>query len=174
MAQIGDWVIPSIVFLTVITGYIKGVDVFSEFVAGAKSGIATAFRIIPSLVALIVAVGVFSASGALDLLTCALEPLTSMVGLPSPVVPLALLRPISGGGAMAILTDILSRYGPDSIIGRMASVMEGSSETTFYTIAVYFGATSIKNTRHTLAASLTADITGFLASAFFVRLLFYS
>ena len=174
MAQIGDWVIPSIVFLTVIIGYIKGVDVFSEFVTGAKSGIATAFRIIPSLVALIVAVGVFSASGALDLLTCALEPLTSMVGLPSPVVPLALLRPISGGGAMAILTDILSRYGPDSIIGRMASVMEGSSETTFYTIAVYFGATSIKNTRHTLAASLTADVTGFLASAFFVRLLFYS
>ena len=113
----------------------------------------------------------FKASGALDLLTAFLRPLFSLLRLPDAVIPLALLRPISGSGAMVIFQDILQRYGPDSFAGRVASVMQGSTETTFYTIAVYYGATKVIRTRHTLPSALTADIVGFIMSAAAVRIL---
>jgi spore maturation protein B len=125
-------------------------------------------------VAIIVSVGVFKASGALDLLTYAISPITIHLGLPGEVVPLALLRPISGSGALAIFNDILKTYGPDSMIGRISSVMEGSTETTFYTIALYFGSTGIRRTRHTLPAALTADFIGVVMSAAAVRFFFSS
>ena len=118
------------------------------------------------------AVGMFKASGALDLLSFALEPLGKLFGLPRDLLPLALLRPISGSGAMAIFDDLLRIHGPDSLIGRIASVMEGSTETTFYTIAVYYGAAEIRQTRHTVPAALSADLTGFFLSALLVRMLF--
>ncbi len=157
MTLISDWAIPLIIFAIVFHGWIKGVNVFDAFLEGARSGIGVAFRILPALVALITAVGILNASGALDMITLAISPVSKLLGLPGEVVPLALLRPISGSGAMVIFNDLLSKFGPDSEIGRIASVMEGSTETTFYTIAVYYGATSIKNTRHTLSASLTAE-----------------
>ena len=172
MTSISDWAIPVIMFAIVIYGWVKGVDVWEVFLEGARSGIGVAFKILPALVALITAVGILNASGALDLITLAISPLSTLIGLPGEVVPLAILRPISGSGAMVIFNDILTRFGPDSEIGRIASVLEGSTETTFYTIAVYYGATSIKNTRHTLPASLTADFVGFIMSAITVRMLF--
>lgn len=172
MSVVSSWSIPIVIGVIVLWGWLSGINVFDAFLKGARSGLGVAFRIIPALVALITAVGVFKASGALDLLTHALNPVTSAVGIPAEVVPLALLRPISGSGALVIFNDILSRFGPDSMVGRIASVMQGSTETTFYTIAVYFGATSIRRTRHTVPASVLADITGFIMSALCVRIFF--
>ena len=132
----------------------------------------SAVQILPALIALITAVGMFKASGALDLLTAFLRPLFSLLRLPDAVIPLALLRPISGSGAMVIFQDILQRYGPDSFAGRVASVMQGSTETTFYTIAVYFGAAKVAKTRYAVPAALCGDVAGFLAASWAVRLLF--
>ena len=154
MMQIGSYIVPLVVVMIVGHGLSKGLPVFDLFIEGAKDGLLTAARILPALVALMTAVGMFKASGARDLL------------------PLALLRPISGSGAMAIFDDLLRIHGPDSLIGRIASVMEGSTETTFYTIAVYYGAAEIRQTRHTVPAALSADLTGFFLSALLVRMLF--
>ncbi|MEG2174477.1 MAG: spore maturation protein [Oscillospiraceae bacterium] len=172
MSSVGDWAIPVLLCVIVTTGFLRGVDVFDCFLQGARSGVGIALRILPALVGLITAVGIFKASGALDLLTCALAPLTERIGLPGELIPLALLRPVSGSGAMVIFNDLLATYGPDSFIGRVASVMEGSTETTFYTIAVYYGATAIRRTRHTVPASITADLVGFFMSALMVRIFF--
>lgn len=126
--------------------------------------------ITPALICLLTAVAMFKASGALDVLSWGLSPLAQAVGLPGEVIPLALLRPISGSGAMVLFNDLLAVYGPDSFIGRVASVMEGSTETTFYTIAVYYGATHVTRTRHTLPSALSADLAGILMSGVAVRL----
>lgn len=173
MNWIADYAVPLVVFSFIAFGVYKNIDVFDCFIQGAKSGIGVSFKIIPSLVALITAVGVLKASGALDMITRLLFPITSFFSMPEEVVPLAILRPISGSGALVIFNDLLARFGPDSQIGRIASVIEGSTETTFYTIAVYFGATSIKRTRHTVIAALIADLTGFAMSVLFVKMLFY-
>jgi len=172
MAAVGDWAIPCVLFGIVVYAFLNGADVFSEFIEGAKEGLHTSINILPALIALITAVGIFKASGALDLITHFISPLTEKLGMPAEVVPLALLRPISGSGAMVIFNDILETHGPDSLPGRIASVMQGSTETTFYTIAVYYGATRIKNTRHTVPSSVTADIVGFVMSALIVRIFF--
>lgn len=172
MAAVGDWAIPCVLFGIVLYAFLNGTNVFSEFIEGAKEGLVTAANILPALIALITAVGIFKASGALDMITNFISPLTEKIGMPAEVVPLALLRPISGSGAMVIFNDILSTYGPDSLSGRIASVMQGSTETTFYTIAVYYGATKVKNTRHTVPSSVTADIVGFIMSALAVRIIF--
>lgn len=172
MTAISDWAIPAILAIVILSGLFRGINVFDAFLDGARDGLGVAVRIVPALVALITAVGIFKASGALDLITHALSPFTERIGLPGEVVPLALLRPISGSGAMVVYNDILQAYGPDSLIGRIASVMQGSTETTFYTIAIYYGATSIRRTRHTLPASVTADFVGFVMSALTVRLFF--
>ena len=174
MSGIGDWAIPSVIFLILMAGWLRGVNVFDCFLAGAREGISTAFDILPSLVALVLSIGIFRASGALDLLTTAISPAARLLLIPREVVPLALLRPVSGSGALVIFQDLLAQFGPDSMIGRIASVMEGSTETTFYTIAVYYGAASIQKTRHTLPAALFADLTGFLMSALAFRWFFYS
>lgn len=174
MSSIGDWAIPSVLFLILLSGWVRGVNVFDSFIEGAREGIGTAFDILPSLVALILSIGIFRASGALDLLTAAVAPVSKLFLIPKEVVPLALLRPISGSGALVIFNDLLAQFGPDSMVGRIASVLEGSTETTFYTIAIYYGAASIRRTRHTLPAALIADLTGFIMSALTVRWFFYS
>lgn len=166
--------VPLILCAILLHGLYKGVPVFDVFLEGAKEGIGVSFRVLPALIALSTAIGMFSASGALDVLTHALAPVMDFLGMPPEVVPLALLRPVSGSGATVIFKDLLERLGPDSLSGRIASVMMGSSETTFYTMAIYFGATGVRSTRHTLAAGLTADIVGFVMSAVMVRLLFYA
>ena len=172
MIRFTDCLIPLVIGGILLFGACRGTDVFASFLDGARSGLATGFSILPALVALTTCVGMFKASGALDLFCCALAPLGNLLGLPKEALPLAMLRPISGSGAMVIFQDILSSVGPDSFAGRVAGVMLGSTETTFYTIAVYFGAAGIQKSRHTLPSALSADLTGFVVSALLVRLLF--
>ena len=166
-------IIPAVISGIIIYGLYKQVDVFTVFVEGAKNGLSTVVSILPPLVALMTCVGMFKASGALDVISHALSPLSALITLPQELIPLAVLRPISGSGAVVIFTDLLETHGPDSYIGRIASVMEGSSETTFYTIAVYFGAVKVARSRHTVASSLTADVAGVIMSAIMVRMIFY-
>lgn len=163
---------PAAVLCIVLFGFFRKVPVFDAFVSGAKEGLRSTVSILPSLIGLIMAVSMFSASGALDLLSSFLAPVAGAVGLPKQAMPLALIRPVSGSGSTAVLTQIFRDNGPDSFIGRVASVMSGSTETTFYAIAVYFGAVGIKKTRHTVPAALTADLTVCIVSALSVRLLF--
>lgn len=165
-------IVPLVLCGVLLYGLYKQVDVFSTFLEGAKEGLSVAVGILPALVALMTCIGMFKASGVLDALTVAARPIVERLGLPAELLPLAVLRPISGSGALVIFENVLREFGPDSTIGRIASVMMGSSETTFYTIAVYFGAVRISKTRYALPAALTADITGFLMSALMVRLFF--
>ncbi len=153
-------------------GLFKRVDVYSALTAGAKEGCTTLLGIVPALIGLLSAVAMLRASGALEALAILSAPLLRRLGLPAEVMPLMLVRPISGSGALAVASDLMAANGPDSYVGRVASVMLGSTETTFYTIAVYFGAAGIRRTRHTIPAALCADLVGFLASAFAVRLFF--
>lgn len=172
MMNIGTYAVPVIVCFILVYGYPHGVRVFDVFLEGAKEGIQVSMSILPALIALVTAVGMFKASGGLDVLSYALAPVANLLGIPREVIPLVLLRPISGSGAMVIFTDIIKTYGPDSFVGRVASVMQGSTETTFYTVALYYGAAKIKNTRHTIPAALCGDLTGFVMSALLVRLMF--
>ena len=171
MTNFTVYIIPVIIALFIAAGLIKKVPVFDSFIDGAKSGIPTIISILPTLIGLITAVEMFKASGALDMLTAALLPVTDFLGLPAEAVPMALL-PISGSGSIALLNNILGNCGPDSFAGRTASVLCGASETTFYTISVYCGAVGIKKTRHILAASLISDAASAFFSALAVRLFF--
>ena len=165
MESFNYFIVPAIMVIFLVAGVMAGVNVFDTFIEGAKEGLKVAVQIVPSLIALMTAVGMFKASGALDVLSHALKPVADLLTLPPEVMPLAILRPISGSGGMAIFKDILATHGPDSFIGRVASVMQGSTETTFYTIAVYYGAISVTKTRHTLPAALSADLAGFVFSS---------
>jgi spore maturation protein B len=153
-------------------GILKRVKVYEVFVEGAREGFTTAVRIIPYLVAMLVAIGIFRASGALELLTRLLAPLTGLIGMPPETLAMALMRPLSGSGSLGVMTELMKVHGPDSLIGIMASTMYGSSETTFYVLAVYFGSVGIKNTRHAVPAGVIADVAGMLAAVWVVNLLF--
>ena len=150
---------------------VKKIQVYEVFVEGAKDGFSIAVRIIPYLVAILVSIGIFRASGALDLLLNALAPLLGMIGFPPENLPLALMRPLSGSGSLGLLTDLVNEYGADSIQAKIGATMYGSSETTFYVLAVYFGSVGITKSRHALAAGLTADAIGALSAVFFCLLL---
>ena len=164
--------IPFIILLFLLWGVVRRVKVYEVFVEGAKDGFSVALKIIPYLVAMLVAIGIFRASGALDLLTTVLGPATRLIGMPAEVLPMALLRPLSGSGSLGLMTELMTTHGPDSLIGIMASTMYGSSETTFYVLAVYFGSVSIRNTRHAVPVGLLADAAGMLAAVWIVNLLF--
>lgn len=166
------WMLPAIVAAFVLYGWVRRVRVYDALVQGAKQGFDVALRIIPYLVAILVAVGMFRAAGGIDALVGTLGPITGLIGLPAEVLPVALLRPLSGSGALGVASETLTAYGPDSLIGYMASTIYGSTETTFYTLAVYFGAISVRQTRHTLPACLLADAAGILAATAIVNLLF--
>lgn len=165
-------VIPLTIAGVALYGTIKGVDVYAALVQGAGEGLATTLRILPPLVGLMTAVYMLRASGALELLSGVLAPLTGKLGLPSELLPLMMLRPVSGSAALGVGAELIGRYGPDSTLGRMAAVMLGSTETTFYTVAVYFGAVGVNRTRYAVPAALCADLVGFLAAVWAVRLLF--
>ena len=162
------YVVPLLLCAFALYGISQKVPVFDAFMEGAGENAKVILRVLPSLVGLMTAVGMFKASGALDLLQAGLAPVASLLQ----IIPLALLRPISGSGAMVIFQDVLQSFGPDSYIGRVASVLMGSTETTFYTLAVYYGVTHVKKTRHTLPSALSADLAGFVCSALLVRLFF--
>ncbi|MBO5364634.1 MAG: spore maturation protein [Clostridia bacterium] len=164
MTVISTLSVPLLIALFVGLGLLRRVGVYDCFVEGAKDGLQSMVGIIAPLIGLMVAINMFRASGALELLGNLLTPVLDFLKLPADVLPLALLRPVSGSASTAIVTDIFQNLGPDSPAGKIASVMMGSTETTFYTVAVYFGAVGIKNSRHTLPAALAADATGILLS----------
>jgi spore maturation protein B len=164
--------IPLVLLLFLGWGIIRKVKVYEVFVEGGKEGFSVAIRIIPYLVAMLVAIGIFRASGALDLLTAVFAPVTSLIGMPPETLPMALMRPLSGSGSLGVMTELMKVHGPDSFIGILASTMYGSSETTFYVLAVYFGSVGIKNTRHAVPVGIIADVAGMLAAVGIVHLLF--
>ena len=168
----GSLVIPLLLAAVAVYGAARRVDVYGALTRGAGEGLSVLARIVPALVGLMTAVAMFRASGALEWLTGLCAPALELLGVPPETAPLMLVRPISGSGALAVAGDLIAAQGPDSYAGRVAAVMLGSTETTFYTIAVYFGAAGIRRTRHTIPAALTADCVGFAASALAVRLFF--
>lgn len=163
------YAMPIITVIIFATGFFKKCDVFDDFTQGAYENFKSALDILPSLIALMTAVGVLRASGLLDFITEIAAPVTDLIGFPSECLPLALIRPISGSGALAVYENILSENSPESFAVKTASILFGSTETTFYTIAVYFGAVRISKTRHTLFCALIGDFTGFIISSILAR-----
>jgi spore maturation protein B len=158
------WAIPVLLVVIPLVGLLRKVKVYDVFIEGAKEGFDVAVKIIPFLVGILVAIGMFRASGAMDLLMAAIRPLVTSTGFPAELVPLAILRSLTGSGSLAFTTDLIKTYGPDSVIGRMAATLYGSSETTFYVLAVYFGAVGVRRTRHAVPAALIGDIVAAIAA----------
>lgn len=165
-------IIPIIIGIVVINGMLKGVKVYECFVEGAKDGISICIKIMPYLLAMILAVSVFRESRAMDYFIKLVKPIVSIIGLPPELVPLAVVKPLSGSGAMGIFAETLKKYGPDSYIGLVASIMMGSTETIFYTITVYYGAVNIKKIRHTLIAAVFADITAIIMAVISAKFIY--
>lgn len=164
--------IPALILFIVIYGAIKKVKIYEVFIEGAKEGFNIGVKIIPYLVAMLVAIGIFRTSGAMEILTFLLSPITDLINMPAETLPMALMRPLSGSGALGLMTEIIKANGPDSLIGRMVSVMMGSGETTFYVLAIYFGSVGVSRTRHAVPAGIIADIVGILMSVWLVNLIF--
>ena len=171
--DLSSLLVPALLSVTALVGLGRNINVYDTLVDGAREGLSVSVKILPSLVGLLTAVYMFRASGAMEFLGELLAPALELVGIPPETAALLFIRPVSGGGALAVGSDLMAQYGPDSYIGRVAAVMLGSTETTFYTIAVYFGSTGIRKTRYTVPAALAASLTGFIAAAFAVRLFFY-
>ena len=172
--EIAPWIIPGLMVALLGFGAAKRVPVYECFVEGAKDGFNVALRIIPYLVAILTAVAMFRASGAMDAVVGPLGAVTELIGLPAEALPMALLRPLSGSGAYGVLASIIQdpAHGPDSLVGYLVSTFQGSTETTFYVLAVYFGAVGIRRIRHALFAALLADIVGIGAAVFIVNQLY--
>lgn len=169
--KVNQWILPGLIIGTLTFGVLRGVRVYDVFVEGAKEGFSLALTIIPYLVAILVAVGMLRASGGLEAIVGLVNPLTALIGMPPETLPLAILRPLSGSGSLGITADLIQVHGPDSQIGLIASTMHGSTETTFYILAVYFGSIGIRRIRHFVWAGVAADITGMIASVLAVKFL---
>lgn len=152
------WAIPVLLVGIPLVGMMRGIKVYDVFIEGAKEGFQIAVRIIPFLVGILVAIGMFRGSGAMDMLTNALRPMLRATGFPAEIFPLVILRTLSGSGSLALATDIIKQFGADSLIGRIAATIYGGSETTFYVLAVYFGSIGVKHTRHAVPAALFGDL----------------
>jgi spore maturation protein B len=174
ISAISLWLIPFIIGFILLYGTMKKVPTYETFVEGGKEGIQIAFSIIPYLVGMMVAIGIFRASGALEFFVGLLKPLLLKVGIPPEIIPLALIRPISGNAALGMMTDLISTHGPDSYIGRLASVIQGSTDTTMYVLTVYFGAVGVKKMGDALKVGLLADLAGFIVAVIVVTLVFGS
>ncbi len=161
--SLSSWLIPALISGLLIFGYLRGVRIYETLTDGAKEGFSTAIRIIPFMVAIFVAIGMFRASGAMDILVSVLSPLTEAVGMPAEALAMGLLRPLSGSGSFAFMSEIINQ-APDSLLSAMVSVIQGSSETTLYVLAVYFGAVGVHRTRHALPAALCGETAGLIAS----------
>lgn len=167
-----EFVMPVFACIIVVFGLIKRVPVFDIFLKGAKEGMQILYNIAPTIIGLVFAVDLLRSSGAIDAICNFIEPVADFLGFPKEIVPMVLLRPVSGSGSTALLTSLYEQCGPDSFAGRVASVLAGSSETTFYAIAMYFGCIKVKKIRHTLFAAIIADITAAVMSVLTVRLYF--
>lgn len=173
LEAISIWAIPVVVALVALYAIIKKVPVYTVFTEGAKEGFSTAVMIIPYLTVMLCAIGMFRASGGMDWLCGILDPLTSLIGIPGEVLPMGIMRSFSGGGAEGMMVDLMTQYGTQSQIGRIASVALGSTETTFYVVAVYFGSVGVSNTRHAIAAGLLGDLASLIASAVIVNIMWF-
>lgn len=172
ISVISLWFIPVLIGFILLYGTFKKVPTYETFVEGGKEGIKMAVSIIPFLVGMMVAIAVFRASGALDYMIDIIRPGLEKVGIPADIVPLAIIRPISGNAALGMTSDMIAAYGPDSFIGRLASTLQGSTDTTFYVLTVYFGAVGIKKMGDALKVGLLADLAGFAAAIIVVTLIF--
>lgn len=166
------WAVPLLLLLIPFIGIIRRVKVYEAFVEGATEGFQTAIRIMPFLVAIMVAVNIFRVSGAMDVCVSAVAPLLQEVGVPPDLIPLAIMRPLSGSGSLGLATEILNTHGPDSLAGRIASTALGSTDTTFYILTVYFGAVGIRKPRYSVFVGLFGDLVGFLGSVYVCQRLF--
>ncbi|NLP34393.1 MAG: spore maturation protein [Clostridiales bacterium] len=169
---LSDYIIPFVFFYIIGMGLITKTNIYDEFIKGAKDGFKVVFDIMPTLIGLMVAVGVMRASGALDLLSNLLEPITNILHFPSELVPVALVKMFSSSAATSLVLDIFKQYGPDSYFGRIVSIMMSCTETIFYTMSVYFMAAGVKKTRYTLLGALVATLAGIFASVVLTNLVF--
>ena len=172
ISELSRWAIPIVLLLVPLIAFLRGVKVFETFVEGAEQGFKTAIKTIPFLVAMLVAISIFRASGAMELLISFLSPVLDKVGVPPEILPHAVMRPLSGGAALGIATDIIKHHGPDSFIGRLVSTMQGSSDTTFFVLTLYFGSVGIKKYRYSIISGLVADFTTLAASIFICKMMF--
>lgn len=173
MSYLGNSLIPIILLLIVTYGMFKGRKVYEWFVEGAKDGLSVCFKIFPALLAMMIAVRIFKDSNMIDYMNSLLEPVLNMIGMPVEVMPLSLIKPLSGSGALGVFTDIINTVGPDSRTGLIASVLMGTTETIFYTITIYFGAVGIKKIRHTLWATTMADLVSIIMAITLVNIFFF-
>lgn len=164
ITMISTWIIPFIILFVLLFGTWKKVPTYEIFVEGGKEGVKMAFSLLPFLLGMMVSISIFRASGAMDAFVALLSPFLQILGIPGEIVPLALTRPISGTAALAVTTDLIKEFGPDSFIGRLASTMQGSTDTTLYILTVYFGAVGIKKMGDALKVGLMADLIGIIAS----------
>lgn len=170
---ISTYAIPVLLLFLPVYALTKKVKVYSVFTEGAKEGLSVAFMIIPYLVCMLAAIGMFRASGAMDWLVTLIDPITSLIGMPGEVLPMGIMRSFSGGGAEGMMSELLATYGTQSQIGRIASVALGSTETTFYIVAVYFGAVGITNVRHSVIAGLLGDLASLIAACVIVNVMWF-
>jgi len=172
ITELSRWAIPVVLLVVPLVAALRRVKVYETFVDGAEAGFTTAIKTIPYLVAMLVAIGIFRASGAMEVLVKTLSPVLNIVGLPTEVLPHAIMRPLSGGAALGIASDIIKTYGPDSFLGRLVSTMQGSCDTTFYVLTLYFGSVGVRKYRYAVILGLISDLTTLFASVFIVRLFF--
>lgn len=172
LSTLSVWMIPALIVFIPLFAAFKKVPVYETFVEGAKDGFGTAISIIPHIVGMMVAISMFRASGAMDIMLSFFKPLLAPLGVPAEVLPLGLLRPLTGAGSLAYTTDLIKSFGPDSMIGRIASTIQGSTDTTLYVITVYFGAVGIRKSRYALKVGLFSDLVGFAASIAVCLLIF--
>ncbi|MGQ9778809.1 MAG: spore maturation protein [Bacillota bacterium] len=169
LLALSRWAIPLLLLTVPLLGLLRRLPLYQTFIAGAKEGLLTGINLTPYLLAMLVAVGLFRSTGGIDLLVRALHPLLRPFGIPAEVIPLALVRPLSGSGALGVLADLFAVHGPDSPLGRLASVVYGSTETTFYVLTVYLGSVGIRRLRHTWLAGLAADLAAFITAAMLMK-----
>jgi len=166
VSSLSKWSMPVILFVIPLYGLLRGVDVYGAFVEGAQEGFHLAVRILPYMLAIFVALEVFRAGGALALVVNSLSPVTSSLGVPGEMVPLVLIRPLSGSGALGVTAELLREWGPDSFIGKMACTLQGSTDTTFFILTIYFGSVNVRKIRHCLPVALLGDLAGFATAIF--------
>lgn len=170
MIDISSYAIGLFAFSVVLYGAIKRTDCFGAFLDGANEGLRTCLRVLPTMAAMLIAIAIMRQSGLMDFLVGALTPIAKLIGLPEGALPVAVIRPFSGGAALGVLADTLATYGPDSDAGRAACIIMSSSETLFYAASLYFGSVGIKNWRHTIPAGLVASVVGVVSAALLIRL----
>ena len=172
IAKVSSFVVPFIILTILIYGIKKNVNVYDSFLEGAKSSFEIIFSIFPSILAMILGVNIFINSGLINVIFEVLRPVFNVIKVPVEIIPMALMRPISGSSSLAILNNILSSFGPDSLIGRISSIIQGSTDTTFYVISLYFGSIGIKKIKYSLWVGLFADIIGIVSSIIVVKIFF--